>query len=71
MNVEKLKQTLMKFEDIKQYELEYSEILMDMDVPASKRTINKMIARKWSVPYQVIKRISEEAEIIRRKNASS
>lgn len=60
----------MKIEDIKEYELEYAEILMDMDIPASKRTINKMISRKWGVSYQVIKRISEEAERIKVKNGN-
>lgn len=54
-----------KTEWIKQYDEEYCNYSQGIGGEClSKRTINKKIARKWNVPYSVIKELSQESEKI-------
>lgn len=54
-----------KIEWIKQYDEEYCNIVENVEGNfLSKRQINRKIARKWNVPYDVIQNLSKESDKI-------
>ena len=54
-----------KIEWIKQYDEEYCNIVESVEGDFfSKRQINRKIARKWNVPYDVIQDLSKESDKI-------
>ena len=54
-----------KTEWVKEYDVEYCNMLDSVDGQfMSKRQINKRIAKKWNVPYDVIQSLSNESDKI-------